>query len=165
MYFFTADQHYGHKNIIKYTNRPFTTTHEMNKELIKRHNEVVGKDDVVVHAGDFAWVGTFQEANDYFRQLNGTHIYLKGCHDKWMPKNTITMWREMIGKQYVVVCHYPMRSWPRSYHGSFMLYGHCHGRLAPLGKQWDVGVDNNDFYPVSFEKIVEIMNKQENLFM
>jgi len=24
-------------------------------------------------------------------------------------------------------------------------------------KKWDIGVDNNDFYPVSFNKICEIM--------
>jgi calcineurin-like phosphoesterase family protein len=40
---------------------------------------------------------------------------------------------------------------------SWQLYGHSHGKLAPIGKQWDIGVDNNNFYPVSFNKICEIM--------
>jgi len=43
------------------------------------------------------------------------------------------------------------------------VYGHSHGRLVPDGKQWDVGVDNNDYLPVSFEKLQEIMsNLQDN---
>jgi calcineurin-like phosphoesterase family protein len=40
---------------------------------------------------------------------------------------------------------------------SWQLYGHSHGKLPPIGKQWDIGVDNNNFYPVSFNKICEIM--------
>jgi len=40
---------------------------------------------------------------------------------------------------------------------SWQLYGHLHGKLPPIGKQWDIGVDNNNFYPVSFNKICEIM--------
>lgn len=52
-----------------------------------------------------------------------------------------------------------MRTWERSYHGSWQVFGHSHGRLEPIGKQWDVGVDNNNFYPVSFDKLSSIMSK------
>ena len=52
-FFFTADEHYGHANIIKYCGRPFTSADEMDAEIIRRHNEMVGPKDVVVHAGDF----------------------------------------------------------------------------------------------------------------
>jgi calcineurin-like phosphoesterase family protein len=45
--FFTADQHFGHKNIIKYCNRPFSSVEEMNKVMIDRWNEIVGKEDTV----------------------------------------------------------------------------------------------------------------------
>ena len=36
-------------------------------------------------------------------------------------------------------------------------YAHSHGTLEPQGKQWDVGVDHNDFTPVSFAQLKEIM--------
>jgi len=55
-----------------------------------------------------------------------------------------------------------MRSWPASFHGSWLLYGHSHGRLVDIGKQYDIGVDNNSFYPVSFEQIKEIMKAKES---
>jgi calcineurin-like phosphoesterase family protein len=70
----------------------------------------------------------------------------------------------MVEGQYVVACHYAMRVWPRSHYNSYLCYGHSHGQLAPQGKQWDVGVDNNDFYPVSFQKLKVIMENQPDNF-
>jgi calcineurin-like phosphoesterase family protein len=126
-FFFTADEHYGHTNIIKFCDRPFASIEEMDAEIIKRHNELVGSQDVVIHAGDFTLTKK-PFAENYIRRLNGTHIF-----------------------------HFAMRVWPRSHFNSWQLYGHSHGKLPPIGKQWDIGVDNSDFYPVSFNKICEIM--------
>lgn len=159
MYYFTADEHYGHKNIIRYCRRPFSTVEEMDRELIRRHNEVVREGDVVVHAGDFAFNGK-EKARLYMAELKGQHIFLRGSHDHWLDGTTHEIWQETIDGQYVVVCHYGMRVWPRSHYNSWQLYGHSHGMLEPIGKQWDIGVDNNDFYPLSFDKIRAIMRER-----
>jgi calcineurin-like phosphoesterase family protein len=50
-----------------------------------------------------------------------------------------------------------MRTWHRSHYNAWLLYGHSHGRLPPIGKSWDVGVDNNNFTPISFEQVKDIM--------
>lgn len=160
MYFFTADEHYGHENVIKYTMRPFFSVKEMDRCLIDNHNKVVKEKDVVIHAGDFT-LKKVQEAQDYLSQLNGTHVFVKGGHDYWLSGMGFDMWQGKIEKEYIVVCHYAMRVWPRSHYGSWMLYGHSHGQLKPIGKQYDVGVDNNNFYPVSFNQLKEMMNKKE----
>jgi calcineurin-like phosphoesterase family protein len=34
----------------------------------------------------------------------------------------------------------------------------------PIGKQWDVGVDNNNYHPVPFDQIIEIMSVREDNF-
>ncbi len=136
----------------------------MDNELISRHNEVVKQSDVVIHAGDFAFVNASYKAKEYFDRLNGKHIYLKGSHDKWMPTFTLQIWEKTIENQFLVICHYAMRTWARSHYNSWHLYGHSHGRLAPIGKSWDIGVDNNNFYPVSFEQVEEIMdNRPDNV--
>jgi calcineurin-like phosphoesterase family protein len=57
----------------------------------------------------------------------------------------------------IVLCHYPMAHWDRRHYGSWHLFGHCHGRFEVMGLAYDVGVDNNDFYPVSLDQVVEIM--------
>ena len=69
--YFTSDHHFGHANIIRFCNRPFATVEEMDAELIRRHNEVVGPQDIVVHAGDFAYRSA-RPPQSYLEQLNGT---------------------------------------------------------------------------------------------
>lgn len=105
MYFFTADEHYDHKNIIKYCKRPFSTVEEMNTELIINHNSVVNKKDTVVHVGDFT---LNKIATNYICQLNGTHIFIKGSHDYWLKNNNIQVWEKKIENYYIVACHYAM---------------------------------------------------------
>ena len=161
-YFFTSDQHFGHKRIIEYCNRPFKNTEEMDAEIIKRHNSVVKENDIVVHCGDFTLIhNTELVFRNYVSKLNGNNIFLKGSHDKWL--NTVAMtkerWEKNIDGLYIVCDHYSGRVWPRSHHGSFQCYGHSHGNLERIGLQYDVGVDNNDFYPVSIDKI-KLLKKQ-----
>lgn len=162
MYWFTSDEHYGHKKIIEYCNRPFSSIEEMNTVIINNFNSVVDKNDITLHAGDFCWSN--KEPVDLIRQLNGNHIFLKGSHDHWLSDSSKYMWRKMFGETLVVVCHYCMRTWERSHYNSWQLFGHSHGRLQGIGKQYDIGVDNNKFYPVSFDQIVDIMSGKENNF-
>ena len=158
MYFFTSDQHFSHKNIIKYSNRPFSSVEEMDSEIIRRHNEVVSDADVVVHAGDFSMIkDTKLVYKNYISKLKGTNIFLKGSHDYWLQKG-IQIWEKRIDGIYVVVCHYAMRVWPKSHYGAYHLYGHSHNRLGSYGKSFDVGVDGNNFYPYSFEDVKNKMN-------
>lgn len=164
MYYFTSDEHYGHSNIIKYTNRPFNDVQEMDNELIKRHNERVKKGDIVIHAGDFSLIKNRKRVQGYINRLNGSHVFLKGSHDYWLPKNHISIYQKKIYDEYIVVCHYAMRTWHRSHYNSYQLHGHSHGTLKPDGKQLDVGVDNNNYYPFSFDEIKEIMMCSENNF-
>jgi calcineurin-like phosphoesterase family protein len=161
-YFFVADEHFGHARIIEYTNRPFASVEEMDAEIIRRHNEVVGQGDIVIHAGDFT-LAPSQVALTYIAKLNGGHKFIRGSHDRWLPKDAPTRMELRIGQVNVVVDHYAGRVWPKSHYNSWQFYGHSHGGLPPIGKQWDVGVDNNDFYPNRFDKLVEIMaNRPDN---
>jgi calcineurin-like phosphoesterase family protein len=155
-YFFTADEHYGHANIIRYCNRPFQSAGHMDAELIARHNQAVSDGDTVIHAGDFTLMGK-TEAEEIISHLNGRHVFLRGSHDYWLEKDAPAIWENKIDGQHVVVCHYAMRVWARSHYNSWQLFGHSHGQLEPVGKQWDIGVDNNDFRPLSLDKIRDIM--------
>jgi calcineurin-like phosphoesterase family protein len=126
----------------------------MDAEIIRRFNSVVSSDDVTYHLGDF----TFRkknEADDYLNRLNGKHIFIRGNHDYWAEKDNLPyIIEKKFGESYLVLCHYPLLSWPRSAHNSIQLFGHEHGVLKGIDKnQLDVGVDTNDFYPYSLEDI------------
>ena len=164
-YFFTGDEHYQHNNIIEYCGRPFPNINENDEKIISNNNEIVKKDDVVIHAGDFT-LANAEIANKIISRLNGIHIFLRGSHDRWMNKNFPDIYEKRFNQQIIVVSHYAMLVWPRSHYGSWQLFGHSHGKLNhPLmGKQYDVGVDNNNFYPVSFDQIVEIMKDKPDNF-
>ena len=162
-YFWTADEHYGHKRIIEYCNRPWIDVNDMDEEIIKRHNEVVKKIDTVIHVGDFTLTKK-DVAEKYIKRLNGRHWFLRGSHDYWLKKGTMTRWERKVQGQYIVADHYAMRVWARSHYNSWQVHGHSHGGLEPSGKQHDVGVDNNNFYPVSFDQLVEIMKNRPDNF-
>jgi len=159
-YFFTADEHYYHYNIIQYENRPFSSSDEMDEVLVKRHNEIVGKRDIVIHAGDFT-LKSKEMAKKIIQRLKGQHIFLKGSHDHWLPKSASTRWEKRIDDIYIVVDHYPMRSWSRSHYGSWQLHGHSHGHMPPYENQKDIGVDTNNYYPYSFEELKALFPKND----
>lgn len=169
--FFTADEHYGHTNkvggIIKFCNRPFDNITDHDRTTISNHNEVVGPNDTVIHGGDFSWKSV-NRTIEIIEQLNGKHIMLKGSHDKAITKIARRqpdlfeyagyMYELVVHNKYhVTVCHYCMRTWPKSHYNSWHCFAHSHGRLEAIGKQHDIGVDNNNYYPISFEQLKEIM--------
>ena len=160
MYYFAADHHFGHSGILIHCKRPFDTVEEMNEELIARHNEVVKPSDVVIYAGDFAWVNNKEQAVKYIKRLNGSPVFLKGSHDGWLPSSAKYIWRKRLDGKLIVVCHYAMRTWEGSHYGSWNLHGHSHGRLEPIANQLDIGVDCHDFYPYSLDELKVIMTNR-----
>ena len=158
---------FDHNNVIKYCNRPFKNVEEMNNELIDRHNSVVSKNDIVVICGDFSFANKERTYREFVNKLNGTLIFLRGSHDKWMGKRGTgfhEIWEKKIRNYYICCCHYAMATWPRSHYNSFHLYGHSHGNFKNKGKSCDIGVDCHDFYPVVLEKVIDIMKTKEDNF-
>ncbi len=166
---FTADTHFGHKNIIKYAHRPFTTIGEHDETLIKNWNDCVLKGDTVYHLGDFAFSRKTEDISKLVLQLNGSIHLIYGNHDdKQVKRAKGFAWQGdmkyvRVEGQRIMLCHYAMRVWRASYKGSWMLYGHSHATLEPkvYGMSEDVGVDNWWYGPVAFHTLVDLMSKRE----
>ena len=143
--FFTSDTHFNHTNIIRFCNRPFKDVSHMNETIIANWNRMVGPEDIVFHLGDFCLGGSAEWIN-ILNRLNGKIYLISGNHDiKNLRQN------------------YTKYTW--------QLFGHVHTRRNNTGKdaprlsmllptQYDVGVDNNDFTPVSFAQVKAIIGKQ-----
>jgi len=174
----TADNHFGHTKIIEYTNRPFASVDEMDSEMISRWNERVKIGDLVYHLGDFT-LSNYDGFQYYLSKLNGTVFFVPGGHDlRWLKshkKNPSTEKYTIIEKLStinirdveLVLCHYPLLSWEKSHYGTIHLHGHSHGSVGCIGVssngngvkpgyRMDVGVDCNNFYPIS---ITDILNR------
>jgi calcineurin-like phosphoesterase family protein len=78
---FTSDTHFGHANIIKYCNRPFTDVDEMNEAIVENWNRVVAADDTVYHLGDVA-LGPWEKWDEVLTRLNGHKILVVGNHER-----------------------------------------------------------------------------------
>ena len=158
---FTADFHLGHKNIIRYCNRPFDSVVAMNSAILERLNSAVKANDVLYFLGDFC-IGPKARALELRREIRCKKIFaVPGNHDKDTRKLTQEFsWlgdlaEISINGQRIVLCHYAMRVWNHSSHGAWHLFGHSHGRLPTLetSLSMDVGVDTHDFHPWSFDEI------------
>jgi len=172
--YFTSDHHFGHKNIIKFCNRPFETIEEMDAELIKRWNEKIGKNDTVYHLGDFGLTGKESLAT-IIDQLHGNIHLISGNHEGAAIQNRkkfvwIKDYHEVKikdadcsnGVQRIILFHYAMRVWRSDFRGTWQLYGHSHGTLPDKEHKlaFDVGVDCHDFYPLSYEEVKKIMSNK-----
>lgn len=180
---FTSDLHFGHRNIIKFCKRPWGTPEEMDEALIERWNSVVGKDDIVFDLGDFA----FAQCNrwkEILARLNGHHILVLGNHDviRWPGDNIMNLFDGVfqqlalkIDNRFVYLNHYPFLCYGGSWRGPqtavYALHGHVHSGPDCSGKdcdrlnilfpyQYDVGVDNNNYTPISWEEVKEKIDYQ-----
>ena len=77
--YFTSDTHFGHSNIMRFCQRPFSDVTDMNNCLIENWNNKVGKDDIIFHLGDFAMGGS-NLWNGILERLNGHKILILGNH-------------------------------------------------------------------------------------
>lgn len=188
MIYFTADTHYGQKNIVsgvsswedKSKCRKFKTIEEHNEKIVSSINSVVGQDDTLYHLGDWSFGGIENVFKLRERIIcNNVHLIL-GNHDEQIFKdregcqiifNSVTSYLEIeIDKTLIVLSHWPMKIWNKCHKGSWHLHGHSHGSLKPdewwtkseRRKTMDVGVDTNNFFPYSYDDIERIMNKSKN---
>ena len=141
----------------------------MDAQLIKNWNNTVSAEDTVYILGDVFFCAK-DKAHSILDQLNGNLFLLLGNHDNIIKNNVDLLKRFTIlpeiyfGKiedRHVHMCHYPMLSWNISFHGSFMLHGHVHNNQPTDGqnRRYDVGVDANNYKPVSWNHIKSTLDK------
>ncbi len=165
---FTSDFHLGHRNIIRYCNRPFKSTGEMDAAILDRLNTAVQEGDHLYFLGDFS-LASASVVESYLRRTRCRNIFfVRGNHDKGAAHlaDRFRCFTDLLtinaGGQVIVLCHYAMRTWYRSHRGAWQLYGHSHGTLPedPRLLSMDVGVDTHDYRPWHLDEIVRRMRRK-----
>lgn len=174
--FFTSDTHFWHKNIIRICNRPFKDVDDMNDQLVENWNKVVTNDSHIFHLGDFALGGT-KAWNDILDRLNGKIHLVMGNHDyqniRAIPVDRFASIDDMVQIQiveedkFLTMCHYPLLTWGGYERGVWDLYGHnhtspTHPMMGSKPEQYDVGVEQNNYTPLSYQQVKDIINEQIN---
>ena len=178
--FFTSDLHFGHKNIIGFDGRPFTSVEEMDAAIVQNWNERVGADDLVYVLGDISWYGA-GKTEALFNSLNGKKVLIRGNHDGGNWLETRGMFERVsayevvvINGEFLTLSHFPMPFYDRQHYDAYMLYGHVHNshewnfiksyqrglhELDIKCKMCNVGCMVWDYRPVTLEEIKDRIEK------
>lgn len=155
-----SDTHFGHANIIKYANRPFSDVEEMNKTIMDNWNSVINDNDEIYHLGDVCFTNDYS----FLKKLKGKKKLILGNHDS---KNKLSEYFEILqpihelrnlGHKFVL-SHYPIFDWNNKMKGSIHLYGHIHNSIMEYNEKnsFNVCVENIGYCPIKLERIVEFV--------
>jgi calcineurin-like phosphoesterase family protein len=156
--FFTADTHFKDYRTINIHRRPFASVSEMDEALVQAWNAVVGDEVEVWHLGDVA--SRASDVPALLAHLNGTKHLVRGNN---YPVASVEAagWASVqdyaeltVDRHLLVLCHYPFRSWNGQHRRARNLHGHSHGKLKPLPRQHDVGVDAQGYRPVTLTDLL-----------
>ena len=158
--YFTSDTHFGDPRVLRIDRRPFADVEAHDEGLIGRWNDVVGPGDEVWHLGDFALGVTPERTADLLALLHGRKHLVTGNNDppathRAAGWESVQAYAEIeVDGTPLVLCHYAFRTWNGMNRGRVDLHGHSHGRLKPMPRQYDVGVDAWDLAPVTLATIL-----------
>lgn len=169
--FFTSDTHFSQERAMELSKRPFKSVKEMDWTMIDRWNATVGPNDTVYHLGDFgeSWPMEYLNGNIMFVNGNyerdskspvppgvkecGNYIVLKDKGEPWLimahePTRALELQEKLSGDKKIPV-----------------VFGHIHGRQkVKVWDGYDVGVDSNNFCPVSLADVKFYFNAIEKGF-
>ena len=164
--FFTADHHFGQGAARGLFKRPFADTAEMDAAMVERWNATVDAEDTVWHLGDLAIRFDQARVEALLARLAGTKHLIAGNNDPAATREaagwaSVGAFAEIeVDGTPLVLCHYALRVWNGQGKGAWNLHGHSHGRLQPLTRQADVGVDAFDFRPVTLQEITSARRRR-----
>lgn len=172
-----SDQHFGHKNIIEYAQRPFNNVYEMDTTLIKNYNELISEHDTVVWLGD-AFLCPRERALEIMNSLNGHKMLVMGNHDK-SASAMLSLGFDVVVERMMIqlagkpclLCHYPYAGanrhgkvlerashLPERKKGEILIHGHTHSHERVNGNMIHVGVDSWDMRPVLIGALDEVVS-------
>lgn len=178
---FTSDTHFSSERALTLSRRPFLSVDDMDMSMVENWNKMVGPFDTVYHLGDF---GNYK----MLEYLSGTVHLVYGNYERTeLDKSRLTGYdflKDLKSKGFggvhsrstevkvegldkpILVTHEPVKckeglTVREDEHCTLGLFGHIHGRqkIKPFGI--DVGVDSNNYSPMSVSDVEFYFNAIE----
>jgi calcineurin-like phosphoesterase family protein len=156
--FLIADTHFGDQKLCNLESsdgkkyRPWNKSSDMDEDLIRKWNEVVGKNDLVYHLGD---VSTQKEKLKLLRKCNGEKILIKGNRDNFKLIHYTTYFSDIRSYYQIdklILTHVPL--FPACIKtGKINVHGHLHKQEIKHIKYLNVCVENINYTPISIDDI------------
>lgn len=158
--FFISDTHFGHENMLKFTNytgermRPFDSIEELDELMIENWNKMVGPNDRIYHLGDVVY--KCKNRDQIMSRLNGKKVLVKGNHDKDQLGWYMKYFEDIRGTFHIegnyLLSHFPIH--PDS-KGRFVrgLHGHIHSQIVMKTQPIIAVYENGDTEEVGIERV------------
>lgn len=184
MIYITSDIHLNHQNIIKYSNRPFSSVEEMNESAITTINQIVKHNDQLFFLGDFVF--PYKNFDDslipFWKKINCQNInWILGNHDPHIdivranrlmdlhhlktPFEFISHYYELkYNKEKIVMSHYPILEWNWKRKNGIHFHGHCHSAspVMPGTRSCEVGYDSTGKWVLSIDEAISLADTNFN---
>ena len=171
--FVFSDAHFDHGNIIRYCNRPFENTQQMNRKLLDNWNKTIDEHDCVYFLGDMTYGRNRRPIDYWLGKLNGQIFFIRGNHDTDLITRA-TVIHNGYGIEYknhkFLLRHDPHR--PLGYDG-WIIHGDKHNNnleeyplISQKNKTINVCAEIVNYTPINFDKIISMIetgNNYENL--
>ena len=155
--FFASDHHFGHNNILTFTNydgskaRDFTDLNEMHDTMVYNHNSVVGKSDLIYFLGDVCIELTHLEQ---LGRMNGRKILVKGNHDIFHLPHYLKYFEDIVSYKVFpdefICSHIPLHTESLSKRFLTNVHAHTHSNTVRVDGTL---IDDPRYINVCMEKI------------
>lgn len=163
MRWFISDPHFGHKNVIEYSQRPFKSVKQMDDTMIARWNRNVKENDEVFVLGDFGLAG-IGYLTDVLHSLNGNKILIRGNHDGSVEKMRRIGFDAVVEEALVFVDGYEvlLSHYPNLFENKTLrLHGHIHEKGLPYfeNAQMCMCVELWNYTPINEKTVQKMIQK------
>ena len=182
---FTSDTHFGSERTLQLSKRPFKSVQEMDNTMIDTWNGIVGKQDIVLHLGDFGNYETVKQLNgkvylvfgnyerkdikENFENSNyrfqkyllelGFVGYFDSIYDQWIKQ-------KINNEEYKIIFTHEPSKLPKEfiYDNDIHLFGHIHEKQMIKRFGLNVGVDCHNFKPIDLNTVLFYDNALKNFY-
>lgn len=163
--FLISDVHFDHENIIRYCDRPFDSTRQMNETILQNWNDTVQENNHMYFLGDMTFGRKKRPIDYWLGKLSGKIYYIRGNHDTDSTIERAIIIPERYGIKYknheFLLMHYPHR--PHGYDG-WIIHGDKHNNdlkdypfINQKNKTVNVCAEVVGYTPLSLDKLISLI--------